>query len=616
MIRDPLPGELTVPFLRWKIPAGDFKPWGRLFVMLAMLTAVGAAARSLGKRLQDAKVHERWQSFLEADERATVIWKPLVALDGAPNLPPGATADHYESTEGYAAELIGFVEDHLHAPVAGARVRAGAHEVTADAAGRFVISGISPKFPANITMIPPGDRADLAHAIIKDPGRGFPGMASPLGIVILPKRAEAEAGAPPPGILQQTAETQILTFRFAPGASESASLAGWQRIDNITSPFAPGEKRRDFAYSRGEARLGDSYDLSAERFAPPVPKKVNVSGSLQIATAELPKGACVFLNLFDSGIITKARLNDGPPLQFEFNNIPEGDHRLIVYVPGFLPACEDISFPLPPQIQQIEAGVEQGADVDVVVDTVSGNLPRGAAVRVTAANYRKGIFAIPDSGILKLRGLPPELLRFELLIPSRVDLGTALATPPLERTGREIVRTLERGASNMKLSFHYEALPAPIRCRGVSEPHAWIYRAGARLDEPATFARANAAGEFCIWATAGARVFAARGEAPFLTLFSSGTAAEKLQFDPASTLEVRAEPKVQIELAITGPEALGRSEFLQFTDSAGVARFSNLPPNVNVLLRAATKAGDCEWPAATPPPGETRRIEMPAAPVH
>jgi hypothetical protein len=609
MFREPYPEERTVRFLKWRIPHGNFKPWGRLLVMLAMIAAVGSAARSLGRRIQDARVRERLDSFLEAEERATSHWRPLVALHGAPH------TEHPEAAvpPPYGCALEGRVVDVTGRPVARARLIAGSTEGFSDREGNIRLAGLSPRLPERVLLVPPDDRTDLAPVSVHQPGPGFPGQAVSLGIVHFPPR-----GAPQNMNIPPTAPPRAsLVFRTRSLSPNLDSLADWDPVSDRSEPFEPGETRRELFIRDGKASLGPPQRSPNDARQPLDAAATTVHGTMRFDEGT-PRGACVFVDLFNSGVAqagTVALREGAHEADFELNALPPGEHRLVAFAPGWIPVCEDFVVPLPSGAPAFSLRLERGADVDVLVES-AGSIAPGSAVRVTATNFRKCQFSVPPSGRLELRGLPAEMLKFELLLPAAPPATAVLAAPPLEHAGEPIVRTLSPGSGNMKVTIQAPPAAKTIACRGAWEPAAWIYRAGARLDEPSTWTRADATGRFEIIAIPGSRLFAARGDLPELFPQAAAVAAEEVRFEPGATVEIEAEPSTEVELTLGGPQAFGRAVRSVPAGQDGVARFEQLPSGADFLAIGRWRGGDYELASTVPDPGKVIRLQMKPNPVY
>ncbi|MBI3817633.1 MAG: hypothetical protein HY286_02995 [Planctomycetes bacterium] len=594
--------EPSVRFLKWRLPIGDFKPWTRLLIMCGMLLAVGAAARSLSKRIQESKIRERVEEFLEADERVSTRFHPLIALEGF----PADNCNINELPAAAARAYCGFVRDASGAPVEGATAAAGGRAAKSNRNGYFNVSGLSPRGPLAMVVSPPESRGDLGTVQIDDAGEGLPGFASAAGIIILPKR-ENENITKTDRAAAVSDATSTIAFSAGPDAASGENLDGWRRVDDPAASFAPSERRRDLFILQNGAVLGEIYTSPAGRGA--APKTANahaVSGSVQF-DADPPPSAFVAVNLYSSGVwFRTAQTGPDRSFTFRFDGIPEGDHQFVAIAPGYLPRRMELSCPLPVEGKTVELPLSQAAQTQVKVESKEPSPPRGLALRITGPNMRVAQIAFPDDGILKLNVLPAGPLRFELLIPSECAQTARFARPPLERCIDPVIRTLQPGDHNSNITFHLPPRLARLaRVEGSTRPRAWAYRSGARFDEPATVARADENGKFTIWARPGDRVLAAMGNIPLLIPFASGTAGEFVQFDKPAAIEVTADPGAEIECILTGPDALGRAQIHGIADAAGIVKFTELPANVPALLQYERGGELLELPAATPGPGET-----------
>lgn len=612
---DPPRDVPTVQFFRRRIPVGDFKPWMRLIIMLAMLLAVSTAAKSLSKRLQNAKIEERLESFLAADERVTLQFRSLVPTTSFPL----ATAESLNLTKTPRSiwrEIVGFAVDAAGRPVAGARASACGKLAMTGADGRFRIENVPVRGTVNLTILPPENRPELGFVTIDDVGPGLPEHATPVGIIILPARSDSSAPVLTK-IEDATKDNSKFIFEAGADAADGLSLDGWNWVYGENATKKPGARRRELLFTKEGAVLRAD-DLESKDSMEP--GSDGVRGTLQFAE-ELPESALIAIDLYSSGIwsaaaaIVPKKPAGGGLLKYDFdwNHLPRGDHRLIALAPGFAPSAVDFTIPLPERDASVNITMEPAAEITVRVERAGASIPPGVALAISGPNLQKAHIALGEDGVIRLTSLPAKTLKFELLVSRTGAAREHYTCPPLERLGEPIIRTLQAGPKNLNITFHHpKDAPPPLKAvGGVTKPSATVYRSGARFDEPFTFAKADRNGKFTIWAAEGERIVQAMGNAPYLLPFASGVVAgNTVTADAPATLQIHGAPGADIEWTLTGPFALGRIQILQIADESGAATLRDLPPDVPFLLRCSSDNTNVEIPGTTPAAGETLKITV------
>jgi hypothetical protein len=557
---------------------GDFRPWMRLLVMGGMLTAVSVAARSLSKRILEGRLQEKLSAVSEAEERVAARWRPLQEIVGFPD--PWVSSPELLPSE--ACPLEGWVLDATGRPVEGARVAIPNDRATTDRQGHFHLPRHGPLGGVPLRVNPPAGRAGMGHVVIDETPAGVPGIATTVGALRLPNERPAE----PADDRWDSPLARRLLFRSASGGA-GPSLADWEPLHGAAPQASGGDWLRALERADDGVRLSPPFRPGAEAPAEAVPTTI-LEGWLRADDGAALESPTVFLDLFSSGVCARGTiLGDPKNPRFHFQRAPDGDHRLLVIAPGRLPVSLDISLPQVSQSPPLLLVLEAGADVDLAVEG-TGDLPPGLAVVVSGPDLTRAVLAVPPDGLLRLRGLPPEALRFELLRSCAVVRRAELRAAPLERIGVEVVRTLAPGPGNAKIALHVPKDPPfeEVAARGIAAPDRWVYRRGARLDEPTSVARAGVDGAFEICARRGERVFAARGAPPALAPYAGGPASARVAFEPSVALDVnvvfRGRPLAgaAVVVRLIGPESLGRCERTAVTGADGRVRIDGLPADV------------------------------------
>ncbi len=702
-------------FLGRSLPVGDFRPWGRLLVLLGGILVFGSAARKLARHVRDAQVRERMEAVADAEERLAARTRPLVALDGLPHAAlrspgaalgstaarthlwldggdgPGANASVLVVTDGGAetephdgattglrvlpprglqgalalevhregtADGIALLRvESLHPTLPGAARWAGrlvppplvAVEVEADADAIVVVPVLSDESPAD-----PIARARLARALERTAGGVFAGLL-PEGLLEFelrngPRRALlrrwVRAGdaphfalgpgtvapadlAPAPAPADAPAPGDAFVFEAGPEAASGPSLFGWELRGVPGSPMRPSRRpgaplralvvETPFS-SASQVHLGEPGDGAVDREPAWAPMTSGLRGTLRSESGVALRGVEVGLDLFGSGILVPVPAEaDAAGARFHAPSSPEGEHRLVALAEGHLPVSLDLQLPLRGDDASLDLVLTEGAIVEIAVDAEGSGLhPSVLGVRVTARGHRSALLALPASGSVRLERLPPETLVFELVAPAELPRGAWLASPPLRRCGEPVVRTLAPGATNLRITLR---LPKPlepeIRCAGTTRPRAWVFRAGARRDEPGGVVRADDEGRFQVAACAGERWIAAEGELPALRPFGSTLASPTMTFESAGELEIRVleengKPAAGATVSVRpiGPEALGLHAEHVVADSQGRARFPDLPAGARVDVFASRAPRDAAATIDLPGPGVRSAKEL------
>lgn len=608
---EPPTEETMVRVFGRRMPLGDFRPWVRFLIMLGMILAVGSAARSLSRRLRDAKIQERVQAFLEADEKVTLQFESLVSLRGHPDpriLQNGIPASALRSAGG-------FVCDDRGIPLFGAVARAFGREARSQADGRFCIDGLPARGSLTLQIIPPESRVDLQSVTIQDLGPGMPGFETACGVIHLPKSAAERVAAPAPPEPQGS----IMTFIIPPAAGEEETLAlhdPWQRdgVSSKNKPGATGTRVRDLVWTTESQvpRLGPQRSFEQPPSAPVVASGSTVSVQVDGPQPALDQPYCV-LDIYSSGVSIAGRLESGATgAKFVFTDIPPGEHRLAAGARGALPAFIEFTLPLPNGAPIIPISLEPAARIDIEAQCRGGVLPPGSAVRIHSAGLQRCIFAVPPSGKLSLDGLPPSTLRFDLLVPSGVAGPSTLQAAPLERVGASVLRTLEPGAHNTRVVLFVkgEELQQKFLCRGTTRPGALVYKSGARFDEPFSYTKADALGGFEIFARPGQRIFAATDLARNRVPFASGVAAPAVTLADTSSLIVETTPHAPVEWILTGDTIVGRASLNGVADGNGRIQFDGVAAGVEGLVFVEVELGTIECPVARLEAGKKLTIEV------
>lgn len=575
--------DRTIPLFGRRVRVGDFRPWGRLLVLGAMLAAISVAARSLSRQLAEAALGGPLAALAEIDERATLTWHPLVSADGFPS----AFVSPLALVPATGVLLTGRAVDAAGRPLEGALVQIPGRKARTDRDGRFTIDRVAfaARFPLRID--PPASRPDLQPTGVASLLPGLPRTILPVGTLRC-----SEGGSPrdlAPADLGDLAADTIYVSRSTAPAEDS--LDGWE-------PFAKARLRKGGLAGVWFRRL----DLRGSRVAlssiarhpaactvPPEASQHPLQAILEGAGAADPE-IVAWVDLFGSGVPRSLRVEHrGGAVTLSATELPSGDHRIVVAAPRALPACADVHLPLEGS-EPLRLRIEEGASVEILLEGVEPPARQDFALRVTMHPLRTALVGFPSNGPLVLGGLPAETVRFELVRGAEVLTAEPPPLPAFERTGLAIARTLTPGGKNSRVVFHAERLPpeeaSPILTRGTTKPGAIVYREGARGDEPSSWTRADERGAFALTAVPGTRLFAALGPWPRLVPFTAGVAAPDVRFGHSVSLTVvcdRRSPwpeEAEICLRFFGPESLGTGTRTERASRSGTVTFGEVPPDV------------------------------------
>ncbi|HKD99782.1 MAG TPA: carboxypeptidase regulatory-like domain-containing protein [Planctomycetota bacterium] len=607
-----------------RIPVGDFRPWLRLLVLLAGIAAVGYAAKSVSRRMSEAKLDARVASLHESAERAQWPHPPLVDLTGFPRpaTSPGPEIGSWAN---------GRVFDSSGVPIAGARVRAigefpepesRQHPVlpAQDPTGRFSVFLGTPRGPWSIRVDPPYGRDDLEPLVVESVPLGLPSLPVQLGHLVLPRR-DPSVPMPPakvPFLVNDFGGRGPWGFARPADADDALSLAGWKLLPETQE----GRKRADRWLVANFRTLllqtPEEFDWTSlhPRAEPPTPPEpLEIRAQLRSAEGQPLRNPALWLDGFASGVALFGKTAGGTLAQeYELLAMP-GDHRLVAAAAGHLPVAIDLAVPLSPQAPPISITLPCAAELAIEVETAEGALPPPLGVRIVSAEGC-AVLALPDDGKLVVDRLPPTTLRFELVAPALYPPSASIPGPALETASASVVRTLVPGDKNPRVLLHF-APPPPARIvEGTTRPNAFVYRRGARLDEPSSYARADGDGRFRIAVRAGSRLFACDGEAPRLGVpFASTEVGESgdPRFGAACTLDVRVdglgarEATVRLEAADDdGFAASGRTA----QTTGGRVRFDDVAPGMRCRLVAIADDAYGEIDRALPDAGGAVSVEL------
>jgi hypothetical protein len=601
--------ERFVVFFGRRIPVGDFRPWTRLLILGAMLTAVSLATKSLARRVSQQQVQDHWEAIALLDERLARRWNPLLAPEGFPN----PWIRQGDVLGGIARTLSGRVVDPEGRALENATIQIPNRAASTDETGSFSIPGISPYATIPVRIDPPAERKDLSPLWLDSIPPGLPLSVTSLGnLRLLPLQEGVEIPTMP-----SSPSGGPFSFR----AADSDVRGGFAEWRPAAEPDASGARAEQLWYR--EIACPDLWCVSKpHRAGENAPLEPLESQSL-VCIARGPDkkpimGAHALLDVMSSGILVRGLPSDAQHPEIEFAAAPSGEHRLLFFASGYLPNCLDVKIPLPAG-SRVECELEEAAEAEVTVEEIETQQSAGWALRIEGPQWRAAIVAIPKSGVLRLPCLPAETLRFELLRSSSLLASPRLAGPPWERTGVEVTRTLAPGRGNARVVLHAknaDATRESVVIHGTAIPQSWVYRLDARGDEPTSYTQADNLGRFSIAAPAGERLFAALGDWNRMVPYASGVAEPNARIDRSVWIHAFVDgasgnESPEVILSLAGREVLGHAEYRLRVTGGAPAKFGPLPAEVPFVAFAASRGYEGEITGRTPAKGsEPIRIRL------